>query len=299
MSKANTNRPSNPLDRFVPIELLHKLEPDDLSAVDRSGSLKAPVSILFSDVRGFSALSEMVSNEELLAILNRIFENICPPIYQHHGFVDKFVGDAVMAIFGLDHTKADDAVQAAVDMQLAMVGFNESMVRQGHTLEIGVGIHTGDVVIGTVGYDNRLSTTVLGDNVNLASRIEGLTKFYGAHILISSDTLADIENRKAFRYREIDWLRVKGKSQPVVIYEVCNADDDQVWKAKKNSGKLIKRGLVSRHLRDWYAAISCFTKAIEEYPDDKAAKFHVDQVYRLMHKPPSANWDGAIELEHK
>ena len=294
MSHDDSPTHRDPLTRFVPIELLRKLAPDDLGAIDRVQSVGEPASILFADIRGFTALSETLSNRELLSFLNRIFERICPPIYAHHGIVDKFIGDAVMAIFTSDSATADNAVQAAVDMQLAMDKVHDGLL-DGRRIEIGVGIHTGEIIIGTVGYDDRLSTTVLGDSVNLASRIEGLTKHYGCRILISGDTLASVNDRKAIKYREIDWLRVKGKSKPVVIYEVCNADPSDVWKIKKEAGKFIKQGLMSRHMQEWYVAISCFTKALAAYPQDKAAMFHIEQIYRLMHRPLGENWDGAID----
>lgn len=294
------------MNKFVPTQFLKRIAKSGrLENVKLGNSENEVISVLFCDIRSYTSLSETMTPEELLAFLNEYFSVVGKPIYTQHGFIDKFIGDAIMALFDqIEGTGgeggAENSLRAAVEMQEVLEQWNQMRANSGLPhVNAGIGIHSGPVVMGTVGTEYRMDTTVLGDNVNLASRLEGLTGMYGAKIIISSDTFGCLEDRKAFKSRELDWLHVKGKSQPITIYEIYNNADPHTAEGKKKSERYIKRGLFDRQTQDWTQAIESFRQALEIYPDDVAAKFHIEQCLALQKNPPPSDWNGAITLDHK
>jgi adenylate cyclase len=178
------------------------------------------VTVLFSDIRGFTTLSERCSAEEVVTILTRYFSVMVAIVFRHNGTLDKFVGDAIMAVFGapLDRTdQAEAACRCALEMQAALKVLNAELEAQGHpTLAIGVGVNSGEVIAGFIGAESRMEYTVIGDAVNLASRLEGTTKEYGVGIIISEATLRKVEG--LVETRELGAIRVKGKEQAVNVF---------------------------------------------------------------------------------
>jgi adenylate cyclase len=180
------------------------------------------VTILFSDIRSFTTMSEAMEAHALVALLNEYFTEMVAIVIQEDGVVDKYIGDAIMAVFGAPVPKADDAVRAvraAVRMRKALLHLNERLVARGvEPLRTGIGIHSGEVVAGNIGSERRMEYTVIGDAVNLASRLESATKDEGADILVSEDTYALV--RDSVEARPVRELTVKGRAQPVMTYEV-------------------------------------------------------------------------------
>ncbi|MBF0289899.1 MAG: hypothetical protein HQM14_18955 [SAR324 cluster bacterium] len=297
-------RITNMFGKFVPFQFLNRLS--------RSGADEALIgkgeadyiTILFSDIRSFTTISETMDPEELFQFLNQYLALMNQSIHDNNGFIDKFIGDAIMALF--DHPtkdnsqEAQDAVQAALGMQKALEQWNDDRALQGESrIATGIGIHSGTVMIGTVGSEQRMDFTVLGDDVNLASRIEGLTKQYGAGIMISASILRLLRDPTQYQHRELDWVKVKGKSEPVELYEIFDMDAPEVQKMKRKSGRSILRGLTQRKRQEWDKAIALFEKALEAYPDDKAAKAHIERCKQLRHMDLPEDWDGAIALDQK
>jgi adenylate cyclase len=294
------------MNKFIPTQFLKRIAKSGrLENIMLGGAENEVISILFCDIRAFTSIAETMTPEELLLFLNEYFSVVGAPIYSHLGFIDKFIGDAIMALFdqieGLAGTGgAENALRAAVGMQDVLEQWNQTRISLGlPQIRAGIGIHSGPVVMGTVGTEYRMDTTVLGDNVNLASRLEGLTSLYGAKIIISSDTFGCLEDRKAFKSRELDWLHVKGKSQPITIYEIYNNADAYMAEGKKKTERYIKRGLFDRQTQDWTQAIESFRQALAIYPEDVAAKFHIEQCLALQKNPPPSDWDGAVKLDYK
>lgn len=290
--------------KFVPVQFVHRIARQGLEEIKFGQPETAAITILFSDIRSFTTMAEAMSAEDLFFFLNAYFKRMYGPIHNNHGFIDKFIGDAIMVIFERQDEsgtqQAQDAVQAAVDMQKALAIYNqERQINNYQVMQIGVGIHSGQAIIGTIGTEDRMESTVLGDDVNLASRLEGLTKYYGVSIVISYDTLSLLHNKRSFKYRELDWLKVKGKRTPVLIYEVYNADSVEIQKYKRTNGLLLKKGLYLRHIQEWDQAIAAFQEALQNWPDDVSAKNHIQRCEQLKQDPPAKDWNGAIQIDLK
>ena len=206
-------------ERFVPRKFLEVVAPEGIENIQVGAYTNRPLTILFSDIRGYTSLSERSTNEQMFEFLNEYLPAMGEPIEKSGGFIDKYIGDAIMALFDADTT--DGAVDAAIGMDTALVAFNEGREREGKpTVDIGVGLHRGEVVMGTVGFRSRIDSTVIGDPVNLASRVEGLTKKYG-RILITEAVLRSLSHPERYRTTLVDeTVKVKGKEEPVVLYVV-------------------------------------------------------------------------------
>ena len=173
----------NTFKKFVPVQFLNRIASQGIENIELGKAQNEIITILFSDIRSFTNLSENITPQELLNFLNAYFRRMNQSIHDNHGFVDKFIGDAIMALFDLpeksDEEEAMYGVKAAIDMQLTLKEYNRERDRAGYIpVNMGIGVHSGPVVIGTVGSEDRMDSTVLGDSVNMAARLEGLTKYY-------------------------------------------------------------------------------------------------------------------------
>ncbi len=204
------------IGRFVPYEFLRLLNKSSLAELKLGDHLEREMSILFCDIRNFTTLSEKITPAETFQFINEFFGYLEPDIKKHHGFVDKFIGDAIMALF----ERADDAVKAALDMLRSIEKFNKEMTHY-PTTKIGIGINTGIIMLGIIGQKNRIEGSVLGDPVNVASRIQNLTKEYGETLLIS-DTTKQYLNPKTFQLTAVGEVTVRGKTKPVTLFRVSS-----------------------------------------------------------------------------
>ncbi len=290
-------------EKFVPKQFLTRIADEGLENIELGKADSDNITILFSDIRDFTSLSEAMSPQESLNFLNAYLKRMNQVIHDHHGFIDKFIGDAIMALFDQpDQTDADeafDAIQAAIAMQEAVTIYNQHRSTYGYgPIAIGIGIHSGPVIIGTVGSEDRMDSTVLGDSVNLASRLEGLTKHYGTKIIVSHDTLQLVENFPKYQFRELDWVKVKGKVNPVRIYEIYDGDTPEIQALKSRTKDLLTEGLMHRQAQKWDAAVSCFQAALAIYPD-QAIQLQLQRCQELRAQKLSADWDGAVNLDQK
>ncbi len=279
--------------RFVPEQIIDEL----VSGAEKQDKVgvgeKREVAILFSDIRSFTNISEKNKPETIVAFLNRYFTAMCTVIKKHGGTVDKFIGDAIMAEFGVPVSYEDNtrrAVAAAYEMReaLATVPLEDLVLPDGMKFDIGIGIHYGDVIVGSIGSQDKTDYSVIGDNVNLASRLEGLTKTYGTMVLVSEAVKADIEGDE-FVFRHLDDVKVKGKKTAVGIYAVDRSIEDFSAEYRDSYEKgfaLYKKGV-------WNLAKEYFEKAVELSPNDKAAKLMLERCEEYIENPPE-NWDGAI-----
>jgi class 3 adenylate cyclase len=208
--------------RYVPQEFLRLLRKDSVVHIKLGDCIERRMTVLFSDIRSFTTLSESMSPQANFDFINSYLRAMEPMVSRHHGFIDKYIGDAIMALFDRE---PDDAVRAAIDMLRALRAYNAD--REGNGLaaiQIGIGINTGNLMLGTIGGEAHMEGTVISDAVNLASRVESMTKLYGVELLVSEDARAAMADPAAFHMREIDHVRVRGKTQPVRLYEICDAD---------------------------------------------------------------------------
>jgi adenylate cyclase len=220
MEEANTKQM---LERYLAPQLVQDLHKSRRSL--EPGGRRQKVTMLFADIRGFSRIAESLSPERVVELLNDYLSTMTEVIFRNEGTIDKFIGDAIMTTFGTPDPRPDDAwraVRTALEMRAALAEFNARHSLSA-PLEIGIGLHTGDVIAGNIGSSRRLDYTVIGDNVNLCARIEGLTKYYGCVILASAPVMEAATMADAgIIVREIDTVVVKGRTQPVVIFEVLS-----------------------------------------------------------------------------
>ncbi|MBQ2528762.1 MAG: adenylate/guanylate cyclase domain-containing protein, partial [Treponema sp.] len=287
--------------RFVPEQIIDELVEDVASNAgsDKVGvGEKRDVAILFSDIRSFTNISEHNEPEVIVAFLNRYFTTMCTIIKKHGGTIDKFIGDAIMALFGAPVSYEDNArraVAAAYEMReaLSSVPLEDLVLPDGMKFNIGIGIHYGDVIVGSIGSSDKTDYSVIGDNVNLASRLEGLTKTYGSMILVSQAVKDDIGSDE-FVFRPLDDVKVKGKAKAVPIYAIDRSPDEfseQYRDYYKKGFGLYKQGVFN-------LAHEYFSNALNEAPDDKACKLMVSRCDEFIKNPPE-NWDGAIAFNTK
>jgi len=262
------------------------------------GGERKKMSILFSDIRSFTSISEDMQPEDLVHFLNQYLTEMTEIILDKNGVVDKFIGDAVMALWGapLPNAKhAYDAVCSALIMQERLKDFNKKMKQSGRKeIEIGIGINTGDVVVGNLGSQQRFDYTVIGDPVNLASRLEGLTKYYGASIIISEHTEKELKNKFCLRY--LDKVAVKGKKQGIKIYQVLDFVQN-----KKQYQEYIDDFSKATDLylnQQWQQAYQIFKKLLEKYKHDKLAEIYFERLEEYVKSPPT-DFDGVFRAEFK
>lgn len=263
------------------------------------GGEEREVTVLFSDVRSFTNLCEGVSPEEILDLLNRYLTRMSAAVEGEGGVVDKYIGDAIMALFGAPIQHADSperAVRCSLKMHRELVELNKQLLLdQQLPLAIGVGINTGNVVAGNMGSKNRLNYTVIGDGVNLASRLEGLTKYYGVDTIISESTRAQCPS---MTFRELDLVRVKGKTEPVAIYQPL---DDAVSADNEQQALLARyhAALALYRQREWNQAEILFQQLADEQHGSKIHSLYLTRINTYKEDPPAADWNGVAVFTEK
>jgi len=259
--------------RFVPREFLHYLEKQSIAHMRLGDQVHKEMTILFSDIRSFTSLSEKMSPEENFSFINSYLKEMGPVIRNSGGFIDKYIGDAIMALFP---EKADDALRAARDMRVRLEAFNAHRLRDGRDpIDIGTGIHTGNLMLGIVGEEERMEGTVISDSVNIASRIEGLTKVYGASIIVSEQTLKQIDAPEQYGYRFLDKVKVTGKQKAVMVFEVFGSDPEPMRALKAQTKAEFENGTGLYFGGKPAEALKIFRKIAAANGDDKAVKLYI------------------------
>ncbi len=284
-------------NRFVPHNFLKFLEKESIIDVELGDQVQQEMTILFSDIRSFTTLSEEMSPQETFNFINSYLSRVSPLIREHNGFIDKYIGDAIMALFP---ESADDAVQAALAMQKEVTLYNEYQQQQGYPpISIGIGLHTGNLILGTIGESERMETTVIADAVNLASRLEGLTKYYGAGILVSEHTLSRLSDLQTYSYRLIDRVRVKGKNEPVAIYELYQEDLELFHRLKSEIKTKFEQAIVTYNCQDFRGAIKMFEEILAMNPQDKAAMLYIKRCEHYQQYGVEEGWKSVTDLDFK
>jgi len=286
------------LARYMTKEVADQLM--EAGEAELGGQMK-PVTIFFSDIRSFTTISETLGAHETVAMLNDYFTDMVDIIFDHGGILDKYIGDAIMAVFGAPFPTgqdADQAVQAAIEQMRALHKFNVRRKKEGRqTLDIGIGLNTAEVVVGNIGSEKRMDYTVIGDGVNLASRLEGANKVYGSNILISEGTKAQL--KESYTLREADLIRVKGKTEPVAIFEVLDHHDAESFPNLAEAVPLFRKGYSLYHDGDFAGAEKTFSECLALNPNDRTAKLYVDRCAHFITTPPEGEWDGVWTMTSK
>jgi len=266
--------------RFVPHEFLQFLERESIIDVQLGDQVQKEMTVLFADIRSFTNLSEKMSPKENFNFLNAYLSRVSPVIRKYHGFIDKYIGDAVMALFP---QSADDAVQAAIEMQKQVSLYNVYRQEKGdEPIAIGIGLHTGSLMLGTVGEPERMEGTVIADAVNLASRLEGLTKIYGVDILVSEQTLYCLDDPQKYSYRFLGRVKVKGKSQPVDVFEVYQANSEPIIHLKRQTRDEFERGVALYVEKNFAEAQKVFQDVLQRNEHDKVTRLYIERCIKAL-----------------
>lgn len=259
--------------RFVPHQFLNLLGYESIIDVNLGDQVQEEMSVLFADIRDFTTLSETMTPQENFNFINAYLSRMEPAITSNNGFIDKYIGDAIMALFS---DFADDAVKAGIAMLNILTNYNEDRQRVGYVpIQIGIGINSGSLMLGTVGGKSRMDSTVISDAVNLASRIEGLTKYYSVPLLISQQTLDRLRNPADYAIRIVDKVQVKGKSQYVVVYEVFDADPPEIRSAKRANLPVYTEAMSLCERKQFREAGKLFEECLRTNPSDQVARIYL------------------------
>jgi two-component system sensor histidine kinase ChiS len=265
---------------FVPHQFLQILNKKSIIELQLGEQVQREMTILFSDIRGFTSLSEKMTPQDNFDFINSYLSQMEPVIRQHHGFIDKYIGDGIMALFP---NGANDAVRSAIAMLEKLVEYNQGRQRAGyHPISIGIGLNTGELMLGTVGGKNRMDGTVISDAVNVASRIEGLTKIYGGALLITEYTYAKLSDPSQHHIRVIDTVKVKGKSEKITVYEVFDMDQPKSIVLKNQTQSDFKKGFMLFHDEQFNDARSFFENVLQVNPNDKAALLYLEHCLKIL-----------------
>ena len=284
--------------RYIAPDVIEQimLNPESLEL----GGENRRITIFFSDVAGFSTISEKLSPPELVALLNEYLSEMTDIIISHGGTIDKYEGDAIMAFYGAPQPYIDHelrACKAAIDMKKKLREMQENWRSIGqHELFVRMGMNTGLAVVGNMGSKMRMDYTAMGDSVNLASRLEGANKFYGTTAMISENTYNNVKD--AVDVRKLDTIRVIGKTEPIVIYELLGIKGTLPQKVY-DAVEFYNNGMEMFSEHQWKKAMKFFNDALEILPDDGPSKTYVGRCDEFIKKPPSKKWDGVYSLKSK
>ncbi|MDJ0840939.1 MAG: adenylate/guanylate cyclase domain-containing protein [Acidobacteriota bacterium] len=258
-------------ERFIPHEFLSFLNKSRITEVELGDQVHRAMAVMFTDIRDFTSLSETMTPQDNFRFINAYLRRVSPVIRRHGGVVDKYIGDSIMALFEKDD--AGRALDAMVDIRREVAAYNEHRMETGRrSLQIGIGLHVGDLMMGIIGEEMRMESTVISDGVNLASRLESLTKHYGVSIIVSKQTLALVPDyHKRYHVRFLDLVQVKGKREPVLIYEMFDGDEERVFNLKLETRADFEMGLYHFHREEFADACAYFKKVSQVNIQDQAA----------------------------
>jgi class 3 adenylate cyclase/HAMP domain-containing protein len=283
--------------RFVPFEFLNFLDKKSITEISLGDQVNQEMTVFFSDIRSFTKLSESMTPSQTFNFINSYLKRMGPLIRENQGFIDKYIGDSIMAIFP---TEPDYSLLAAINIRKELQIYNLQRESYGYApINIGVGIHTGNLMLGTIGESQRMDTTVIADSVNLASRIEGLTKFYGVTILITETTRSKLINADQFNMRFIGLVQVVGKEESVGIYEVFDGDDEKSFEFKKRTSLKFEEGMhfyIEGKLKESH---KLFKELYLENILDKPTEVYLRKIKNLYKHGLPADWKGVDRMLSK
>jgi len=270
----------NAANRFVPQGFLQLLEKDSIANIQLDNYAEIDLTILFLDIRSFTSLSEFLTPVETFKFINHCMSYLEPYITKNNGFIDKYIGDSLMALF--PH-RADDAVMAAIEMLESLEIYNaDRLMQQQLPINIGIGINTGTVVIGTVGFHDRLECTVIGDAVNLTSRVEKMNKTLSTNLLISDETFSSLTNTEKLHYRSLGKFQIHGKKKLYTIYEIFNANTADVVRLKEKTAKEFSEAIVLFQEKEYIKSRNMLIHVLEINKHDATAASLVQRIDHIL-----------------
>ena len=283
--------------KFVPNEFISALGKDVITDVKLGDQTHKIVTVLFTDIREYTTLAEKMTPEENFSFVCAFNERIGPIIRKHEGFINQYLGDAIMAIFPGD---TDSALQAAIEIQKEVQHFNNGREPKNHSpIKIGIGMHTGPLIMGIIGDEHRMDAATISDTVNTASRIESLTKYYKSPLLLSEETLKRIKNPGRFDLRFLGSFRLKGKHLQLNIIECINGFDEKNYANKKSTLSIFTDAMNSYKEKRFENAIRLFQSVLTNDPDDLTSHFFIDKATHYLKNGVPENWSGVEEMMSK
>ncbi|MCB1174356.1 MAG: hypothetical protein KDK39_12360 [Leptospiraceae bacterium] len=290
--------------RFVPTQVLQELGIPNAADLQIGDSVARRMSVLFSDIRSFTSISESMSSDQTFSFLNSYLKRMEPQIQHYNGYVDKFMGDGIMALYSdspkSNMSASERALRSALQMQSELEIYNRHRHNFNYPpIKTGTGIHTGDLSLGTIGSLNRIETTVIGNTVNVASRLEELTSYFKVAIIVSSDTFRDLQNPDQWQYRELGSILPRGKTEGITIYEFFDMDSPAIIECKLASRQDLASGIAFYRAGEFEAALEHFSQALKIYNADRVARLYYKLTQSYRTRTLSDNWMGTIEIVRK
>ena len=296
-SHINLAKTNQAYERFVPHEYLNFLDKDSIVDVFLGDHVSKEMAVLFSDIRSFTALSETMTAQENFNFVNAYFRRISPIIREHHGFIVKYLGDGMMAVFP---EGSEDALRAGIAKLEAVAIYNQARQTIGYQpIQIGVGVHVGHMMVGMVGEHFRMQGDAFSDNVNLTARLEGLTKFYGIAFIVSEQVLATLPNANDYQVRWLDRVIVKGRNEPITIYEVLDGQSDKIRQLKLETQSDFESAISFYQSGHFVEAKGLLASIQSVNPGDRVVAIYLERVNLLLNQGTPGGWDGIWRFPEK
>lgn len=289
----NTKKLLEVFKKFVPTEFLSVLVEDPFKA-KLGDQVKLDLYVLFSDIRQFTSISEVLSTEQTFKVLNDYLAQAESPIVNNHGFIDKYIGDAIMALF----TNADDAIKAAIDLQKVAREFNNNN-ELAIPFKIGIGIDSGELMLGILGAESRMQSTVIGEPANIASRLDGLSSLFNAPIVVSENVLKHCKAPNEYSFRNLGNIKLKGKNIANTMFEILDGEEEDKFKLKKENKTSFEKALSLFVQSKFDEAETLFRDVLNKCPEDAAAQFYLIKCQEYEKTGTPKAWDGAEQLTEK
>lgn len=287
---------TNAYSRFVPPEYLRFLQKPEITTVQLGDHVSKEMAVFFSDIRSFTTLSESMTPRESFNFVNAYLKRVSPIVRANDGIIIKYLGDGMMAAFP---EQVDDAVTAGIATLRKVHEYNVERLQENYApIALGIGIHVGRIMVGIVGEKNRMEADALSDHVNLTSRLEGLTKYYGVCLLISGEAYGKIDQSR-YHIRFLDNVAVKGKSQPIAIYEVFDADPEELRNRKLQTLSDFEKAQQLYFERKFADAAKGFINVLNILPDDATTKLYLERSAKFMVEGVPDDWDGVRTMDQK
>lgn len=283
--------------KFVPNEFISSLGKEAITDVRLGDLVEKNVTVLFTDIRDFTTLSEKMTPEENFRFVSSFNERLGPVIRKYHGFINQYLGDSIMAIFPREPA---DALNAAIEMHEAIRDLNANRKSAGLPLiKAGIGMHTGPLIMGITGDEHRLDAATISDTVNTAARIEGLTKYYHSPLLLSGDTLSQVANADQYRFRRLGKVLLKGKNNYLQIVACLNADEESKRIVRMETLPIFEEAITYYQDQQFDKALELFRQIIAQDPDDFTALIFLEKATHYLKQGVPENWNGAVEMQVK
>jgi len=301
MENANLYKRQNELSdayqRFVPHDFISALGHQSILQVKLGDSISREMTVMFCDIRSYTTLAEGMTGSENFSFINSYLMLVGPVIKKYNGFINHYLGDGFIALF---KDSPEDALHAAIEMTQQLSSYNEQRKKENKLpIALGIGLHTGPVMMGIIGDEERHDANVISDAVNISSRLEGLTKHFGASIVLSESTLAGIKNRNEFQFRYLGRIKMKGKEKVLRVDEVFNADDLSTREKKSKSLEMFNAGLNDYFNKQFAEAAVSLRKVVDMNPNDKAARRYLENSAKFMVSGVPDDWDGTEQMSEK